>query len=143
MGLVIELGEKDSKIESLEKKAIDNLHSITQLKEAQHNLNAESNKLEDALNDATLLGEDEPEDIAGMDRKGLVDKIVELEKNLVGASSHGFHNGVEQIKVVNPRVKISTEGIHFLKFVEGGVLVTPEDFEEDEIVDNAQALMSL
>jgi hypothetical protein len=107
-GLVIELEEKDSKIESIEKKATDNLHSITQLKEAQHNFNAERKKLKDALNDATLLGEEEPEDIAGMERKGLVDKIAELEKNLVGASSHGFHNGFEQIKVVNPGVEIST-----------------------------------
>jgi hypothetical protein len=60
-----------------------------------------------------------------------------LEKSLVGVASHGFDNAVEQLKVVN------FEEIHFLKFVENEVLVTPPEEEEDEHVGNPQARTSL
>ena len=43
---------------------------------------------------------------------------------------HGFESAVEQIKVVNPGVELVTEGIHFLKSVDNGELVTPPDFDE-------------
>lgn len=66
-----------------------------------------------------------------------------LEKSLVGVASHGFDNAVEQLKVVNFEVELCVEEIHFLKFVENEVLVTPPEEEEDEHVGNPQARTSL
>jgi hypothetical protein len=82
---------------------------------------------------------DEPEDLIGLDSKGLVNKVTQLEGVLAGATHHGFKNGVDQVKVVNPRVDLSIDGIYDLKFVEGGMLVTPDDFQDDELMDDAHA----
>lgn len=50
----------------------------------------------------------------------------------MGAASHGFNNAVEQLKVVNLEVEMSVKGIHYLKYLENGVLVTPPEDEEDD-----------
>jgi len=80
--------------------------------------------LEDALCDASLPGEDETEDTAVLARPTLLYKIEELERNLVGVARHGFDNVVDQLKVVNPGVEFRVDGIHFLKYVENGKIVS-------------------
>ena len=51
-----------------------------------------------------------------------------------------MNNVVAQIKVLNLGVELGDHSaIHYLKYVEGDVLVTPKDFEEDELVNDAQA----
>lgn len=95
--------------------------------------------MEHALKYATACGEDEHEELAASDRAGMVDIIAQLEKFLVEGARHGFNNGFAQVKVVNPGVELVTTRKHYLKHVEVGVLVTPEDFEEDEMVNEDQA----
>jgi hypothetical protein len=105
----------------------------------------EDNKtLEDALCNATLPGEEEFEDTACLDRSGMIVKINELERRFVGAACHNFNNAVEQLKVVNLEVELSVEGIHYLMYVENGVLVTPpKDEEDDGHVENARVYTTL
>jgi len=40
---------------------------------------------------------------------------------------------------VNHGVEVVTTRIHYLKHVEVGMLVTPEDFEEDDMVNEVQS----
>ena len=71
-------------------------------------------------------------------------KIGDLEANLVGAAEHGFNNVVAQLKVVNLVVELCVEGIHFLKFMKNGVIVSPPaEMEEIGHVDNTQANAAL
>jgi len=54
----------------------------------------------------------------------------------VGAARHGFDNAVDQLKVVNPGVEFCVDGIHCLKYVRNGKIVSQDD---DENVGNSQA----
>jgi len=57
-------------------------------------------------------------------RPTLVYRSEELERILVGAARHGFDNALDQLKVVNPGVEFRVDGIHFLKYVENGKIVS-------------------
>jgi len=56
----------------------------------------------------------------------LVYRIEELERNLVGAARHGFDIALDQLKVLNPDVEFCVDGIHFLKYVKNGRIVSPQ-----------------
>jgi len=132
--------EKDKMIAFLEEKANLSSRYYNELKEVRANFVAKKKVLEDALRDASLTGEDETEDTAELARLALVYRIEELERNLVGAARHGFDNAVDQLKVVNLGVDFRVDGIHFLKFVRNGKIVSQDD---DGNVGNAQAYMAL
>lgn len=114
--------EKDKMFSFLEEKADSATRYYHELKEVRAKFDVEKKALEDALRDS-LPREDEAEDTAMLARPVLVYRIEELERNLVGASSHGFDNAVDQLKVVNPGVEFRVDGIHFLKYVNNGKIV--------------------
>ena len=116
--------EKDKLFAFLEEKADLAARYYHELKEVRAKFVVEKKVLEDALRDASLPGEDEIEDTAVLARPALVYRIEVLERNLVGASRHGFDNAVDQLKVVKPGVKLYVDGIHFLKYVENGKIVS-------------------
>ena len=58
-----------------EVKASEDLQLISKLQEGQKASDDEKRKLEDALKVATARGEDEPEDLAALDRVGMIEKI--------------------------------------------------------------------
>jgi len=119
--------EKDKMIAFLEKKADSASRCYNELREVRAKFVAEKRVLEDALCDASLPGEDETEDIVVLARPSLVYRIEELERNVVGAARHGFDNVVDQLKVVNPGVESRVDGIHFLKYVEDGKIVSSQN----------------
>ena len=89
---------------------------------------------------ADLPREDEAEDTVVLRRVDLVDRIGELEGSLVDTVKLGFDRAVAQVKVVNPDVDLSVEGIHPLSDVKDGVITPPLYLEEDiGHVDEAQA----
>jgi len=98
------------------------------VKEARRKLAEEKVNLEASHCDASRAGLNEPEDLRGLSRYALVDRIAELENGLA-SSARQSDNVVDQLEVVNPGVELCVEGIHFLNFVEGGMMVTPH--EED------------
>jgi len=95
------------------------------VKESRSKLAEEKLQLEAALRDATGSGPNEPEDLHGLSRYGLVDKIIELEKGLVGSTHQSFENAMDQIKVANSGVELSTDGVQFLNFVQEGKSSVP------------------
>ena len=116
--------EKNKPFVFLEEKADLATRYHHELKEVHAKFAAEKIVFEDALHDASLPGEDETEDTAVLARPALVYRIVELERNLVGAAHHGFDNALDQLKVVNPGVEFCVDGIHFVKYVENGKIVS-------------------
>ena len=117
--------EKDKMLAFLEKKADSIARYYQELKVARVKFAAEKKALENALRDSRP-GEDETKDIAVLARPVLVYRIKELERNLVGAAPHGFDNAFDQLKVLNPDVEFCVHGIHFLKYVENGKIVSPQ-----------------
>jgi len=97
--------EKDKMLAFLEKKADSTARYYQELKEARAKFSAENRALENALCDSRP-GEDETEDTA------------------VGAARHGFDNALDQLKVLNPDMEFCVDGIHFLKYVENGKIVS-------------------
>jgi len=122
-----ENSEKDNMIAILKKKSDLASRYSDELREARAQFAAEKKALEDALYDASFPGEDKTEDKAERARLALVYRIEELERNLVGAVRHGFHNAVDQLKVVNPGVEFYTDRIHFLRYVRNGEIVAQDD----------------
>jgi len=122
-----ELDDVKSKLTTLEKRSAKECRILAQVKEAWRKLPEDKLQLEAMLHDATGPGPNEPEDLHGLNRYALVDKIVELKNGLVGTGRQSFDNVVDQLKVVNLEVNLCVEGVHFLNFVEGGVIVTPND----------------
>jgi len=119
--------EKDNMIAFLGKKAELVTRYSDELKEVRAQFVAKKKALEDALHDASLPGEDETEDTAELARPALVYRIEELERNSVDAARHGFDNAIDQLKVVNPGVQFRVDGIHFLKYVRNGEIVSQDD----------------
>ncbi|MCI52780.1 hypothetical protein A2U01_0074026, partial [Trifolium medium] len=80
--------------------------------------------------------EDEPEAARGLTtRAELVDRIRVLGQDVLDSVKFGFDNVVNQLKVLNPRVKFNTEGLSMLKRVENGQLVIPPEYAEMEEED--------
>jgi len=98
---------------------------MNQWMEAQQKWNGEKKELEKALSDVTSPGEGEFEDTTCLDHNGLVCRSDKLERSSVGVASHSFNNAMELVKVVNPKIEFLVEGIHYLKYVENEVLVSP------------------
>jgi len=117
--------EKDKMLAFLEKKADSAARYYQELKEARAKFATEKKALESALRDSRP-GEDEMEDTTVLARLALVYRIEELERNLVGAARHGFDNALDQLKVLNPDMEFCVGGIHFLKYVENGKIVSPQ-----------------
>ena len=117
--------EKDKMLAFLEKKADSATRYYQELKEVHALFAAEKEALENALCNSRP-GEDETEDTAVLARPALVYRIEELERNLGGAARHGFDNVLDQLKVLNPDVEFCVEGIHFLKYVENGKIVSTQ-----------------
>jgi len=117
--------KKDKMLALMEKKVDSAARYYQELKEARLKFAAEKKALENALPDSQP-GEDKTNDTAVLARHALVYRIEELERNLVGAARHGFHNALDQLKVLNPDVKFSVDGIHFLKYVENENIVSPQ-----------------
>jgi hypothetical protein len=119
--------ENGKLIAFMEEKAEVGSRCCRELTEVRAKFAAEKRALEDALRDATQPGEDETEDTAVLARPALVYRLEELERNLVGAASHGFNNAIEQLKVVNPGVQLCVDGLNFLKYVRNGEIVDQDD----------------
>jgi predicted nuclease with TOPRIM domain len=133
--------ENGKQLAFLEEKADLGARYYDELKEVHAKFAAEKKILEDALWDATAPGEDEDEDTVILARPTLIHKIEELERILVDVARHGFGNAVDQLKMVNPSVEFRVEGIHFLKYVENGRIMSPRDADGD--VGNSQAYTAL
>jgi len=100
------------------------------VKEARRKLAEEKLQLEAMLWDATRSGPNELEDLHGLSCYDLADIIAELEKSLVCSARQSFENAIDQLKIVNPGVDLSTKGVHFQNFVQGGVIATPHDDDD-------------
>ncbi|MCI70499.1 hypothetical protein A2U01_0091762, partial [Trifolium medium] len=74
-------------------------------------------------------------------RTELVERIRVLGQDVLDGVKFGFDNVVDQLKVLNPRVKLNTEGLSMLKRVENSQIVIPPEYaqmaedEEDEQED--------
>ena len=88
----------------LKKRSTEDRRILGKVKEAQRKLAKEKLQLEAMLRDATGPSPYEPEDLHGLSRYALVEKIAELEKGLVGTARQSFDNVVDQLKIANPRV---------------------------------------
>lgn len=75
-----------AKLSTIEKRSSEDRRILAQLKEARRKLVEEKLQLEAMLRDATGPGANVPEDLHGLSRYGLADKIAELEKGLVGSA---------------------------------------------------------
>jgi hypothetical protein len=114
--------------------------ALKQATDSSQKLAEEKASLEEALKKADLPGEDEAEDLAVLQRTGLVDRIGELEGSLVDSVKLGFERAVAQLKVVNPGIELNVEGIHPLSEVNDGMITPPPAPEEEDVhVDEAQA----
>ncbi|MCI92047.1 hypothetical protein A2U01_0113343, partial [Trifolium medium] len=60
-------------------------------------------------------------------RAELVERIRVLGQDVLNGVKFGFDNVVDQLKVLNPRVELNTEGLSMLKRVENGQLVIPPE----------------
>jgi len=129
--------EKDPRCITLGKKSAENGEVLGQVTKAWRKLAEDKVNLEAALRDASGPGLREPKDLHGLSHHALVDRIAELEKGLVGSAWQSFENAFDQLKVMNTGIEVCVDGIHFLKFVEDGVIVTPRD-EDDGHVGNAR-----
>ncbi|MCI87246.1 pentatricopeptide repeat-containing protein, partial [Trifolium medium] len=61
-------------------------------------------------------------------RAELVEKIRVLGQDVLDGVKFGFDNAVDQLKVLNPRVDLNTEGLSMLKRVENGEIVIPPEY---------------
>jgi len=120
-----ELANVKAKFSTVEKRSAEDRRIFSQVKEARRKLAEEKLQLEAVLRDATGSGPNEPEDFHGLSHYGLVDKIAEMEKGLVGSTFQSFENAIDQMKIVNSGVELSTDGVHFLNFVQGGRSCVP------------------
>jgi len=128
----------------MEKQLAEAQTALEQAANSSRKLAEEKVSLEEALKKADLPREDEAEDTVVMRRVDLVDRIGELEGSLVDAVKLGFDRAVAQLKMVNPSVDLSVEGIHPLSDVKDEVITSPLDREEDiGHVDEAQASEAL
>jgi len=136
--------ERDRQFADVEKQLAEVRTALDQAVDSSKRLAEEKVALEEALKKEDLPGEDEVEDTAVLRRADLVDRVGVLEGSLVDAVKHGFDRAVAQLKVVNPNVDLSVEGIHHLSDVEDGVIKPPPDLEEDMgHVDEAQVDVAL
>ncbi|MCI58062.1 hypothetical protein A2U01_0079315, partial [Trifolium medium] len=73
--------------------------------------------------------EGEPESIQGLaTRAQLVDRIQQLREGVFKAAQHSWENALAQIKVDNPGLEFSTEGMGMLRKVVDGQIVIPEQY---------------
>jgi len=136
--------ERDRQFAIVEKQLVEAQTALEQAGDSSRKLAEEKVSLEEALKKADLPGEDEAEDTVVLRCVDLVDMIGELEGSLVDAVKLGFDRAVAHVKVVNPSVDLSVEGIHPLSDVKDGVITPPLDLEEDiGHVDEAQASEAL
>jgi len=123
--------EHESHLAMLEKQVVDARTTLDQAVKASHKLAEEKKALEESLKREDLPGEDEMEDIAVLNRFGLVERISVLEGSFVDVVKLGFDRVVAQLKVVNPDTDLCVEGIHHLSLVEDGVIKSPLAMDED------------
>ncbi|MCI37898.1 hypothetical protein A2U01_0059125, partial [Trifolium medium] len=108
VGLVTELGQKTTKIARLTEER----------KKLQEDLGA--------LQLSMTPVEDEPEAARALTtRAELVEKIRVLGQDVLDGVKYEFDNAVGQLKVLNPTVKLNTEGLSMLKRVENGQIIIP------------------
>ncbi|MCI45585.1 hypothetical protein A2U01_0066824, partial [Trifolium medium] len=75
--------------------------------------------------------EDEPEIARGLSTCAeFIEKIWVLGQDVLDGVKFGFDNAVDQIKVLNPTVKLNTEGLSMLKRVENGEIVIPPEYAQ-------------
>ncbi|MCI23380.1 hypothetical protein A2U01_0044559, partial [Trifolium medium] len=111
VGLVTELGQKTTK--------------IARLTEDMKKLREELGALQLSMTPV----EDEPEAAHGLStRAELVKKIRVLGQDVLDGVKFGFDNIVDQLKVLNPKVELNTEGLSMLKRVENGQVVIPTEY---------------
>ena len=82
----------------------------------------EENKFVEDFRKANSPLDDESKDTASLVRFGLLEKMGVFEANLLNGVKHGFENVVAQLRVANPNMELSVEGISFLNWVEDGVI---------------------
>ncbi|MCI82179.1 hypothetical protein A2U01_0103453, partial [Trifolium medium] len=71
--------------------------------------------------------EGEPEFVQGLaTRAQLVERIQQLGEGGFKASQHSWENALAQIKIANPGLEFSTEGMGLLRKVVDGKIVIPE-----------------
>jgi len=123
--------ERGRQVAVVEKHLVDARAAFEQATESSQKLAEERAALEESLKKPDFLVEEETEDIVVLRRADLVERVSVLEGSLVNAVKLGFDHAVTQLKVVNPDVNLSVEGIHHLSTIEDGEIKPPPDFEED------------
>ncbi|MCH81210.1 hypothetical protein A2U01_0001994 [Trifolium medium] len=97
--------------------------------EEKKSLEEELGKLQSAIAPA----EGEPESVQGLStRAQLVERIQQLGEGVFKAAQHSWENVLTQVKIVNPGLEFSTEGMGMLRKVVDGQIVIPEQYRQME-----------
>jgi cell division protein FtsB len=70
-------------------------------------------------------------------RAELVARVRKLGDSVLAGMKHGWKNAISQIKVVNPGVELSLEGMRVFREVVDGQIVLPERYKDAEAADLA------
>ncbi|MCI06318.1 hypothetical protein A2U01_0027376 [Trifolium medium] len=57
---------------------------------------------------------------------------------MVASMNYGWQNAIDQLKIVNARVGLNTEGVHRLKKVVDGQIVIPEEYRDMELKEEEE-----
>ncbi|MCI69796.1 hypothetical protein A2U01_0091059, partial [Trifolium medium] len=75
----------------------------------------------------------EPDSVRGLTtRAALVERIQHLGEGVFKAAQHSWENALAQVKVANPGLEFSTEGMGMLRKVVDGQIVIPEQYRQME-----------
>ncbi|PNX71355.1 transcription factor bHLH25-like protein [Trifolium pratense] len=114
---------------------------IKELRRSQETWVEEKTKLEDFLKSygsRTLDGEvstvDRSDELAGLDRATLIAKIHNLEGEMLNSAQESFDNAFSQVKCLNPKIELKTEGMSVFMVVDGDRLTLPVGQDEAEDV---------
>ncbi|XP_045827341.1 uncharacterized protein LOC123919463 [Trifolium pratense] len=114
---------------------------IKELRRSQETWVEEKTKLEDFLKSygsRTLDGEvstvDRSDELAGLDRATLISKIHNLEGEMLNSAQESFDNAFSQVKCLNPKIELKTEGMSVFMVVDGDRLTLPVGQDEAEDV---------
>ncbi|MCI45404.1 hypothetical protein A2U01_0066643, partial [Trifolium medium] len=100
--------------------------------EEKKSLEEELGKLQSAMAPA----EGEPESVRGLiTRAQLVERIQQLGEDVFKAAQHSWENAMAQVKIANPGLEFSTEGMSMLRKVVDGQIVIPDQYRQMEAED--------
>ncbi|MCI20425.1 hypothetical protein A2U01_0041587, partial [Trifolium medium] len=83
--------------------------------------------------------EDECDYVRGLTtRAELVERIKQLGEGIFKAAQHSWENALAQVKIANPGLEFSTEGMGMLRKVVDGQIVIPDQYRQMEAEDEEE-----